>query len=448
MSALELEVLMAGHAAGRVTSTSGKLRLRYHDHYRNADDPTPLSVNLPVQIAEHGHDAVSAFLWGLLPDNDRVLRRWARTYQVSAANPASLLSSPVGADCAGAVQFVRDGDDGIVAGARARGRLEGQAGGHIDWLTEAEVAERLRSLTRDSTDWLGERIKAGHFSLAGAQSKTALRHDAATGQWGTPHGPEPTTHIIKPGVAGFDDLALNEHLCLAAARKVGLRGARTRVVRFEDQVAVAVERFDRHVAEGSVRRIHQEDLCQALGVHPGSKYQHDGGPSAEDVAALFDRVMPTKPATDARHRFVDALIFNWLMGATDGHAKNYGLLHSGSQVRFAPLYDIASMLPYEHDVRQLKLAMKIGGEYRYKAIVPRSWEKLADALAIDPASVLHRARDLASRLPDAIADVAATDAVREVASDLPARLVDLVADHADRCRAAIERHLAHSGPDG
>lgn len=161
MSAFELEVLMAGQQAGRVASASGKLRLRYHDHYPAGINPTPLSVNLPVRIAEHGHHAMAAFLWGLLPDNDRVLRRWARTHQTSAANPASLLSSSVGIDCAGAVQFVnvRDVDDVLAAE------------GHVDWLTETELAGRLRELARDSTDWLGERIKAGQFSLAGAQSK-------------------------------------------------------------------------------------------------------------------------------------------------------------------------------------------------------------------------------------------------------------------------------------
>ncbi|MEX2549571.1 MAG: HipA domain-containing protein, partial [Nitriliruptoraceae bacterium] len=287
-----------------------------------------------------------------------------------------------------------------------------------------------------------------HFSLAGAQSKTALRHDTASGRWGTPHGPEPTTHIIKPGVAGFDDLALNEHLCLAVARNVGLRAARTRVVRFEDQVAVAVERFDRHITDGTVRRIHQEDLCQALGVHPESKYQQDGGPSPEDIATLFDRVMPATTAEDARLRFVDALVFNWLVGATDGHAKNFGLLLSGSQVRFAPLYDITSMLPYEHDAKQLKLAMKIGGEYRFKVISPRSWEKLADALTISPETLLERARHLAIQLPDAIADAAAAEDVLALHSGLPARLIDRVTDHAGRCRASIERHFARQARNG
>lgn len=438
MSKVELEVLIAGRRAGRVTSTSGRLRLRYHDAYRGSDSPTPVSVSLPVQIAEHGHELVSAFLWGLLPDSDRVLRRWARSYQVSAANPVSLLSSPVGIDCAGALQFVAvHAVDEVLA---ARGR--------VDWLTETELADRLRGLASDSTDWLGERSKAGQFSLAGAQSKTALRYDPVGDRWGVPQGPEPTTHIIKPDVAGFVDLAVNEHLCLVAARKLGLRAARTHIVRFEDQVAVAVERFDRHVVEGHVRRIHQEDLCQALGVHPQSKYQQDGGPSPEDIARLFDRVMPAAIAEDARLRLGDALAFGWLLGATDGHAKNLGLLLSASQVRLAPLYDIASMLPYERDAKKLKLAMKIGGEYRFTAIGPRNWVKLADSLAIGPAVLLERARHLAAQLPDAIADAAAKEDVAALQSALPSRLLDRVAENAKRCRGAIERHLARPTEHG
>ena len=423
---------MAGRRAGRVTSVSGRLALRYHDAYRVGDDPTPLSVSLPVQVAEHGHDPVSAFLWGLLPDNDRVLRRWARSYQVSAANPASLLSSPVGVDCAGALQFVAaDAVDEVLA-----------AEGQVDWLTEAELAGRLRDLARDGTDWLGDRSRAGHFSLAGAQAKTALRHEPVSGRWGIPHGPEPTTHIVKPGVAGFDDLALNEHLCLAAARKLGLRAAYSQVVRFEDQVAVAVERFDRYVTDGTVRRVHQEDLCQALGVHPDAKYQQDGGPSPEDIAGLLARVLPPTMGEDARLRFADALVFNWLIAATDGHAKNFALLHAGSQIRFAPLYDIASMLPYEPDAKQLKLAMKIGGEYRFKAIMPRSWEKLANAISLSSEALLERAAHLALHLPDALADAAAAEDVPALRSDLPSRLIDRVAEHAGRCRSAIGHHLA------
>lgn len=101
-----------------------------------------------------------------------------------------------------------------------------------------------------------------------------------------PYGNEPTTHLLKPGIAGFDGHAVNEHLCLATARLLGLRAARSQIVTFDDQTAVAVRRFDRFHREGAVVRVHQEDLCQALAVHPDDKYQSDGGPSR-----LHDRVI-------------------------------------------------------------------------------------------------------------------------------------------------------------
>lgn len=422
-----LRFLMHGEPAGTITRQRGRLQLRYADSYRRPT-ATPLSVSLPVQVAEHTHEPVSAFLWGLLPDNDRVLQRWARIYQVSAADPTALLSSPVGADCAGAVQF------------SPPGRVEEPTSveGGIDWLAESDVAAKLRLLAHDSADWLGERVKTGHFSLAGAQAKTALRYDPGTGRWGTPHGPEPTTHILKPGIADLEGHALNEHLCLATARALGLRAAGSQIRTFEEQTAVVVRRFDRVTRDGRVLRIHQEDLCQALAVHPDGKYQSDGGPSPEDIVDLLRRVLPAGEAEKAIARFVDGLLFNWLIGGTDAHGKNYGLLLSGSQVRFAPLYDLASMLPYEHDPKQLALAMKIGGEYRFKAIRPRNWVKLADVADLDVGRVIGRARELAERVPDALADACSTDAVATLGTPLPSRMLTAVAAWSRRCGRLLD----------
>lgn len=138
--------------------------------------------------------------------------------------------------------------------------------GHVTWLSEEEVAERLSDLRQDPTAWLG-RSFAGQFSLAGAQAKTALL--LSDGRWGVPSGATPTTHILKPAVAGFDDHDLNEHLCLDAARRAGLLAARTRIARFGDETAVVVTRYDRQAApDGRVLRVHQEDLCRRWDSRP------------------------------------------------------------------------------------------------------------------------------------------------------------------------------------
>jgi serine/threonine-protein kinase HipA len=262
------------------------------------------------------------------------LTRWARQFHVSSSSPFSLLATQIGEDCAGAVRFAPPEEiDRVLTRP-----------GKVTWLTEDEVGQRLRDLREDSTAWLGRSFN-GQFSLAGTQAKTALLFK--DGRWGVPSGSNATTHILKPAVAGLDDHDLNEHLCLDAARRAGLVAVRTKVSRFGDESAVVVDRYDRREVGGEIIRIHQEDLCQALALPPSLKYQNEGGPGPGDIAKLFRSAMPPRAADDAVWRFADALIWNWLIAGTDAHAKNYSLLLAEEQVRLAPLYDVASALPYD-----------------------------------------------------------------------------------------------------
>lgn len=418
-----LAVILDDTVAGAITRLDqGRLRFDYDDEYRQRPAATPLSVSMPPSIRTHPDSDISPWLWGLLPDNDRVLARWARDFQVPA-KPFSLLSTPIGHDCAGAVRFAPL-DEALQVLAKP---------GKVTWLTEEEVAQRLRELRQDTTAWLGREF-TGQFSLAGAQAKTALLLE--DGRWGVPSGSAATSHILKPAVQGFDDHDLNEHLCLDAARRAGLIVARTRVATFGDQSAIVVDRYDRRIVEGEFVRVHQEDMCQALGKPPDQKYQNEGGPSARDLATLFRTIMPPRAADDAVSRFLDALIWNWLVAGTDAHAKNYSLLLSGGDVRLAPLYDIASALPYDKHERELKFAMKIGGDYR---VYPHrnTWDKAATDLGLNADAVLERVVRLATIAPDAFSDAANDEDVVALDRPLPQRLVDLVADRAQRCLAIL-----------
>ena len=185
----------------------GRLRFDYADEYRAKPEATPLSLSMPLAVRSHTERTVTPWLWGLLPDNDAVLARWVRHFQVSRATPFSLLATPIGEDCAGAVRFV----DPEMASPSTRA-------GAVTWLSEDEVTQRLKDLREDSTSWLG-RSFTGQFSLAGTQAKTALLFES--GRWGVPSGNRATTHIVKPAVAGLDDHDLNEHLCLDAAGRAG-----------------------------------------------------------------------------------------------------------------------------------------------------------------------------------------------------------------------------------
>jgi serine/threonine-protein kinase HipA len=341
--------------------------------------------------------------------------------------PFSLLSAPIGEDCAGAVRF---------APPEELERVLTRPGAVI-WLTDDGVAQRLRELREDSTAWPGESF-AGQFSLAGAQAKTALLFQ--DGSWGVPSGSTLTTHILKPAVAGFDDHDLNEHLCLAAARRAGLIAVRTTVTRFGEESAAVVDRYDGQSTGdggGGIVRVHQEDLCQALGIRPSRKYQNEGGPGPAAIAGFLRQVMTPRVADAAVLQFADALIWNWLIAGTDAHAKNYSILLAADQVRLAPLYDLASTLPYGTHERKLRMAMKIGGDYRVFSN-RNTWPPAAKDLGLDADRLVDRARELAAVAPDAFADAGKSPDVDALGRPLPARLVDLVTERAARCMRLLD----------
>lgn len=418
-----LIVLMDGRRLATVTTTGDRLALIYDQRWQE----TALSLSMPVAGREYGDPPVRAFLWGLLPDNERVLERWAREYGVSARNPFALLRH-VGEDCAGAAQFVRP--------ERVEAIRTGE--GRVEWLDENEIADRIRELRRDPTAWHAH--DTGQFSLAGAQAKFALYRDPGTGRWGEPFGAMPTTHIFKPAISGLDDHDLNEHLCLAAARRLGVDAASSHIEAFGAERVAVVQRYDRlQNADGTIRRLHQEDICQALGLPPTTKYQNEGGPTPEQIIALYREHIETPWIAERTvHRFVDMLAFNWLIGGTDAHAKNYSVLLAGPQVRPAPMYDVASALVYDSMYRpKLAMAMRIGGEYRLEGIYGRHWRRFAEANRLDPDGTIARIDEMAVRAPEAFAGAAAGAAVTALDSALPGRLVARVSDRAKDCRTRL-----------
>ncbi len=389
----QLIALLDGREVGTVQYKDSRLSFAYSDTWRNDPSAYPLSLSMPLGSASHGHARIEAFLWGLLPDNDRVLQNWGKRFQVSPKNVFRLISH-VGEDCAGAVQFVSpERLETLIAEPAAR---------EIQWLTEEDVADRLRTLRADHSAWRAA-SDTGQFSLAGAQPKTALLFERK--RWGVPSGRIPTTHILKPPTGEWDGHAENEHFSLQLARALGLIVPNSRVLRFQDEIATVVERYDRARAGGRWVRIHQEDICQALDLHPTRKYESDGGPGVKRIVELL-REQSSSPEEDVQS-FLDAIAFNWLIAGTDAHAKNYSLLlGQNGVVRLAPFYDLASILPYPSvDMSKVKLAMKIGGEYRLRNIGLQHWQKLATASRLDDARLIDRIRAMAEAMPDQAAAI-------------------------------------------
>lgn len=386
-----LIALSNGRAIGRVDYADDKLTFRYEASWQEDRQSFPLSLSMPLTARRHSDDVVRPFLWGLLPDHNEVLRSWGKRFQVSARNPFRLLAH-VGEECAGAVQFIR--------ADKAERWLDGDPPQGIDWLSEEQLATRIRDLMTDRSQArrLGDE---GQFSLAGAQAKTALFRDVENQRWGVPKGATPTTHILKPSAEEFVGFDLNEHFCLQLARRIGLPAAESRLETIADVPTIIVKRYDRHCVHGTWLRIHQEDTCQSLARMPDIKYQNQGGPSAKEIFGLI-RNHSSQPQED-QQRFLDALIFNWLLGGTDAHAKNFGFLLAGDgQVQLAPLYDLSSCLPYAGAIpyRKAKLAMKIGGSYILYRINLRSWQKAAAEWKLDNDLAIARILAVSAKISD------------------------------------------------
>lgn len=388
-----LEAIYNDRRVGVIRYERDRLRFEYDSLWREDRTSFPLSLSMPVTRRAHDDTVVRPFLSGLLPDNIEVLRRWGQRFQVSARNPFRLLSH-VGEECAGAVQFVPS--------ESSERWLAGEAPEGVTWLAEEELVERISDLVNDHSR--ARRIgDVGQFSLAGAQAKIGLYRDAGSNRWGIPEGAMPTTHILKPNIGTFDHYEENEHFCLQLARRLGLQTARSWTERIGKIPVIIVERFDRAAVGSRIMRIHQEDTCQALGRMPEIKYQNQGGPSAAEIFELI-RDHSTRLREDVE-RLLDAMIYNWLIGGTDAHAKNYGfLLAGGGQIRMAPLYDLSSCLPYPRDIppKKAKLAMKIGGDYLLWKIGRDHWKKAAEDWKLDPDRVFDRIIRMASAMPEAV----------------------------------------------
>lgn len=420
-------MVLHGAVAGHVYATANRrLTFRYEESWRENPAAFPLSLSMPLSAAEHGHRATSAFLWGLLPDNQGVITQWGRVYGVSATDVVGLLAH-VGEDCAGAVQLVPPENVDRVLGTPTRTDEKSS----VEWLSEDDIAVLLAGLRRNPAAGRASPDQ-GQFSLAGAQPKTALYQDDR-GRWGVPKGRVPSNRILKPPVLDLDDLAYNEHFCLHLARELGLPAVASKVQRFGDETAIVVERYDRVRLGGVLSRVHQEDMCQALAVPPTRRYESDGGPGLVAIAALLAR-HSSDAAVDVA-RFLDANILNWLVAGTDAHAKNYSVLHAaGPDLRLAPLYDLITALPYPQFQRtRIRLAMSVNGESAVDRITGAHWRAVARAVDFPPDLVVSRIAELGEEIPGAIDRVIRHPDGDAETRAIVARLADPVTKHVRAC---------------
>jgi serine/threonine-protein kinase HipA len=355
-----LDVYMNRRKVGQYfRDPDGAFSFTYAPEWLAWENTLPISRSLPLRAERYVGQPVIAVFENLLPDSDDIRRRVAERVGADGVDSFSLLAR-IGRDCVGALQFLAEGeepgDNRVLTG---------------EPLSDDQIAAMLKDLGRTPLGIRAERDF--RISVAGAQEKTALLfHD---GQWVEPTGTTPTTHILKPAIGalpnGMDltDSVENEHFCMSLMAAFGLPVAHTEMVTFAGTKVLVIERFDRlRARDGRLIRLPQEDCCQALSVPPTRKYQSEGGPGIVEICGLLQG--SDEPLRD-RANFLKANILFWLIGATDGHAKNFSIaLMPGGRFVMTPLYDVLTVQPSldagQLQIKDMKLAMRAGKSRHYK----------------------------------------------------------------------------------
>lgn len=344
-----------------------------------------LSANLPLTEQIFTGDNVTAFFENLLPEGD-VLNFISKAAQISQGNIFGLLER-FGGDTAGAFSILPDG-------------MEPSGEPHYLPVTPEAIKawfERSRGIPLDIS---GEQAR---MSLSGAQDKMTVFIDDQ-GNLSIPLGAAPSSHIIKPSIQHRQDIphtAINEALVMALAERIGMQVAKVRYV--PELTAAIIARYDRTIdADGRLQRLHQNDLCQILGIPSGKKYEAEGGPS---LKTCFDAVLAncSQPALDKK-RLIEWVIFNVMVGNMDGHAKNLSLMTQGKRTQLAPFYDLVCTAVYPH--LSQKLAFKIGGENRPKWLMAHHWQRFAEDVAVKPKFVDKLMAEMIERIESVLPNVA------------------------------------------
>ena len=397
-----LRVLLNNRPVGQLSKAStGAIEFRYDPRWLEWEHALPVSLSLPLREDAYRGEAVMAVFDNLLPDSDAIRRRVAERVEAAGTDAYSLLAA-IGRDCVGALQFIGidDPQEGDTAAIKGESIDETAIERLLQGLSQAPLG-----LNRDETF---------RISLAGAQEKTALLR--YKDRWWKPTGTTPTTHIFKkqigrlPNGLDLSDSVENEFYCLKLAEAFGLPVNKAEMHTFGDTKALVIERFDRRwTKDKRLLRLPQEDCCQALSVPPTRKYQSEGGPGLVRVLDLLKG--SDQPATD-RITVLKAQIFFWLIGATDGHAKNFSIfLGPGGSYYLTPLYDVLTAQP-SFDGRQIerkhmKLSMSVGTNrhYRIGEIRGRHFVQTGKAAGLAEAVVLAAIEEMADTAQRALQKV-------------------------------------------
>jgi len=367
----ELFAFMNGEKVGLLSQTPhGRLSFQYDTTWLINESGRALSLSMPLTHQPYTGDIVENYFDNLLPDSLPIRNRMQRRFGAKSNRGFDLLWH-VGRDCVGAIQL---SPDDIQIDVR---KIVSEP------LSDSEIAETLKNYR---TMPLGMRKdKDFRISVAGAQEKAAFLKIKE--EWHLPLGTTPTSHIFKLPIGRIEhsnmdlrDSVENEWLCLSILKAYGLRVAHTEMLIFEDTKVLVVERFDRRWApkHSWMMRLPQEDMCQSLNTPPELKYEAEGGPGIEKIMRLL---LASNDSLEDRKTFMTQVFLFWILGAIDGHAKNFSIfLLPGGEFQLTPAYDVMSAYPLvakgSLHRKELRMAMALRSKnrhYEWERMMPRHW---------------------------------------------------------------------------
>jgi serine/threonine-protein kinase HipA len=413
-----LDIWWDGRLVGQLTQDKhGELGFAYARAWLDDEAAQPLSASLPKRAKTFTRRECRPFFGGLLPEESQ-RDAAAQALGVSRANDFALLDR-LGGDVAGALQLLPPGEVPAPLAPDQRPTPLDDAG-----LIRVLDALLVRPLLA------GE--EGLRLSLAGAQSKVPVV--LVDGAVALPASGQPTTHILKPPISRFAATTENEAFVMRLAAAIGLDVAPVEARTVKDRTFLLVQRYDRAVGDdGVVRRIHQEDFCQALGVPPETKYASEGGPTFKDCFALLRRVA-ARPAVDVL-KLLDAVIFNVIAGNADAHGKNFSILYDAEGPRLAPLYDLLGTVAYP-DLSP-KFAMKIGKRATLAELDATEWAAFAADAGIGLPLIRRRVAEISKGVlvkATAVADELVRPELDRTAIE---QFVNMIRERADRCALTI-----------
>lgn len=378
-----------GTIEGDTTETSS---FSYGSEYLGDPENPAISISLPLEEQAFSPERTKTFFEGLLPEGF-TRTSLANRLRIDDSDYLSILAA-LGEECIGALRISKD-----------------PAPVHTASYKELKASE-LTALAREGAANSAELVIRSHLSLAGASGKTGLYYSEGEEKWYLPLGNAPSTHIVKQSHVRLDNIVANEQLCLLTAKKLGMETAESFIVntgkRSDKEVLFATKRYDRIFPENPRKadslpvpfRLHQEDFSQALGISASAKYE---GAHSGYMGKMFDILLAysADPITD-RIKLWDMIIFNFLIGNTDGHVKNFSLLYSPDlkSLRLAPAYDMLCTVAYEN--LSENMAFAIDGIYDIQSIKRKNFENTATEIGLGRTLAMKRFDTLAENFANAL----------------------------------------------